>query len=260
MNHWNAVILSGDRAHNDPVASVAGVSCKAEAKIAGVMLLERILDALSRSASVNKIVSVGPDPKILKNRVVVDKLLKKYNAQTISPAIGPSESALRGVQKFSSYPTLVITCDLPLLDSTIIDHYCRQVENIDADFVIGAVHFENIENLLPHISKTTYTLDRQPTCFANLFSVLTPSGLNAINFWRSIENSRKKPLEVVNRVGWTSVLRYKFGWLSTEGAAAKLSDKTGSRIKIEHFSQAEIALDVDSARDYEILGDYIKKR
>ena len=260
MNHWNAVILSGDRAENDPVARVANVSCKAEAKIAGEMLLERILNALANSTCIDKIVSVGPDPEILKDRPAVEELLKKYDANIIAPAKGPSESALQGIQTFSSYPTLVVTCDVPLLNSKIIDDYCLQVEAINADFVIGAVQFECITSLLPRISKTTYKLDSQPTCFANLFSVLNPDGLKAINFWRSVETSRKKPLEVINRVGWTSVIRYKLGLLGGEEAAAKLSDKTEAKIRIEHFEQPEIAIDVDSAYDFKLLDDYINSR
>ena len=257
MEYWNAVVLAGDRAENNPVAKIAQVACKAEARLAGKTQLERVFSALAQSKAVKEIYSVGPDEQFIQNTLELNDLFEKYAVHRLPVASGPSISALSGLQQSAHYPTLVLTCDLPLLHPTLIDHYCQQIINVDADFVIGAVEEKLIKELLPTLRKTVYQFGGESLCFANLFSVLTKSGLRAIEFWQDIEGSRKKPLEVIRRVGWASVLRYKLGLLDISQAARQLSNKTGARIAIENIIQPELAIDVDSAHDYELLQTYL---
>ena len=257
MEHWNAIVLAGDRAESNPVAKIAQVACKAEAKLAGKTQLERVFSALAQSKSIKEIYSLGPDENIVQNKLEIDNLIKKYNVHRLPVASGPSISALNGLQHSAYYPALVLTCDLPLLDSKLIDRYCQQMINVDADFVIGAVEEKLIKELLPTLKKTVYQFSGRSLCFANLFSVLTKSGLRAIEFWRDVEASRKKPLEVIRRVGWISVLRYKLGLLNASHAARQLSNKTGARIAIENIVLPELAIDVDSVHDYQLLEAYL---
>ena len=258
MKPWNAVVLAGDRAEDNPVAKIAGVVCKAEAELAGKMQLERVFSALAQSTAINKIYSVGPDENFTQNKLQLNNLFEKYCVHRLPVAAGPSVSALRGLQQSAHYPTLILTCDLPLLQPSLIDRYCQQMTEVNADFVIGAVEEKLIKELLPSLKKTVYRFGGQSLCFANLFSVLTESGLRAIEFWQDIEGSRKKPLEVIRRVGWTSVMRYKLGMLDISQAAQQLSRITGAQVAIENIIQPELAIDVDSADDYELLQSYLR--
>ena len=253
MKLWNAVILAGDRAHNDPVAKIAGVSCKAEARIGSSMLLSHVTSALAKSESVDQIYCVGPDDRLLSNASSIAELFRKYNVTRLPVELGPSLSALRGVQASQRYPTLIVTCDLPLINADLVDQYCRSLNKIDADFVIGAIDSRHIVKLLPDLRKTTYQFGKHSVCFANLFSVLTESGMRAIEFWQNIEGSRKKPLEVIRQVGGMSILQYKLGKLSLEQAARRLSRKTAATIAIEEMPHPELAVDVDSVEDFQIL-------
>ncbi len=251
--------MAGDRLEHDPVAGFAKVSCKAEVSIAGKTMLERVISALANSISVGQIITVGPDKDVLKRNASLRALMSENNVYTMSAATGPSLSAQQGVLQSSSYPTLITTCDVPLLTPQLVDQYCQQVSALNADFVIGAVEHKYIRNLLPLLKKTTYQFGKQPLCFANLFAVLTESGIKAINFWRTIETSRKKPLEVIRQVGWTSIMRYKLGALDTMQAARQLSCKTDANIIIEKFAYPELAIDVDSVDDYKILQEFLNQ-
>ncbi len=250
---WNAVILAGDRAQNDPVAVFTGVSCKAEVPIGSSMLLRRVVTALANSRYVEEIYCVGPDEHVITDKYSVAALFEEFNVTRLPIEIGPSLSALRGVQASSHYPTLIVTCDLPLLSADLVDKYCQNLNNIHADFAIGAVDSRRISNLLPELKKTTYQFGVQSVCFANLFSVMTESGMRAIEFWQNIEGSRKKPLEVIRQVGGFSILQYKLGKLSLQQAARQLSRKTSAHIEIVDTPYPEVAVDVDSVSDYKIL-------
>ena len=256
---WNAVILAGDRAQNDPVAVFTGVTCKAEAPIGSGMLLSRVVSALANSQCIAKIYCVGPDERIVTDKSSIAALFKQYNVTQLPIEIGPSLSALRGVQASSHYPTLIVTCDLPLLSASLVDKFCRSLNNIHADFAIGAVDSRLISNLLPELKKTTYQFGIQSVCFANLFSVMTESGLRAIEFWQNIEGSRKKPLEVIRQIGGFSILQFKLGKLSLQQAARQLSRKASAHIEIVDVPYPELAIDVDSVSDYKILQTKLSK-
>ncbi|MFK8026587.1 MAG: nucleotidyltransferase family protein [Gammaproteobacteria bacterium] len=255
---WNAVVLAGDRGDKDPVAKAARVYGKAAATFDNISLIERVVGALSRSDSIDKIFTLGPTQSCLDQHPDVNDVLNQYGVKILSPDKGPSASALRGVLASGHYPTLVVTCDLPLLEPLMIDNYCRQLMNVDADFVVGAIDYSLISEKMAPLKKTKYQFNEQAVCFANLFAVLKPQGMKAIEYWQSVEDSRKKPLELVRKIDWLSILRYKLGRLSLEQVATKLSKKVDANVVVENFSVPELAIDVDSAHDYEVLSAYLK--
>ncbi len=258
MTSWNAVVLAGDRGISDPVANAANVYGKAAAKLQNIMLIERVITALNQSDSINRIFAVGPSQQCLDKHPGISILLDKSNVEILAPANGPSASAMSGVLKSASYPTLVVTCDLPLLESSMIDDYCQRLINVDADFVVGAVDYELIGEKVPALKKTRYQFDGQAVCFANLFAVLNQQGVKAIEYWQDVEQSRKKPIELIRKIDWLSLLSYKLGRLTLSQVANKLSNKVGAKLVIEDFSVPELAIDVDSAHDYEVLSNYLK--
>lgn len=250
---WNAVVLAGDRSLQDPVAQAAKASCKAAASLAGVMLIERVLSALAQSKSINKIFVMGPQQDQLNQSQVLQTVFEKYAVTALPIASGPSVSAKQGVEYANYFPTLITTCDLPLIQAQHVEHYCGQMENIDADFVISAISHPSILQRVSELQKTTYKFNQEALCFANLFAVRNKQGLQALEFWRAIETKRKSPLKIIASVGWRSLLRYKLGRLSIEEVGAILSKQTQANIKLVNVACPELAIDVDSKQDYELL-------
>ena len=259
MKQWNAVVLAGDRGPSDPVASAANVKGKALASVAGVSLLERTISTLLGSVSIADIFVVGPDKAYLDEDQSVVTLLNHANITHIEPAKGPSASALKGVVQSNCYPTLLVTCDLVLLTSNIVDKYCQYMSDVEADFVACAVDYLTINDKLPQLKKTQYRFNQHSVCFANLFSVLTKDGLKAIDYWQDIEKSRKKPIQLICKIDWLSVLNYKIGRLSLDQVADKLSSKVGANLKLATMSIPELAIDIDSAHDYQLMQEYFEK-
>lgn len=255
---WNAVVLAGDRGVNDPVAKAAHVYGKAAASMGKTTLLEHVITALDQSKSIDKIFALGPSQQCLEHHTEIHRMLDKYQVEILAPAKGPSASALRGVLASGHYPTLVVTCDLPLIEPLMIDNYCRQLKNVEADFVVGAIDHALIAEKMTTLKKTKYQFNEQAVCFANLFAVLKPQGVKAIEYWQSVEDSRKKPLKLIRKIDWLSILSYKLGRLTLAQVAHKLSQKVDAKLVIENFSVPELAIDVDSAHDYEVLTAYLK--
>ena len=257
---WNAVVLAGDRGVSDPVAVAAGVQGKAFAKLQNTTLLERIITVLTATPVINQIYLIGPEQKYLAANPRVNSFLEQQrDVRVLKPASGPSASALLGVTESNFYPTLIVTCDLALLNENVLMNYCKVMSEIDADFVACAIDYQSIHTKLPELKKTQYRFGQHTVCFANVFSVLSPRGLNAIDYWQTVEDSRKKPVQLIRKIDWFSLLRYKFGYLDLDQVVAKLSDKVDARLKIEQMSYPELAIDVDSAHDYQVMKKFLAK-
>ena len=257
MKKFNAVVLAGDRGLSDPVAQAGKTFGKAAVEFQDVSLLERILTTLKQAQSIGQVFIVGPSQLCLEQVPHLQNIISQYDAHYLEPAKGPSASAALGIKAAEHYPMLITTCDLPLLNAESVDQFCHSVLTLNADFVAGAVEYKHIGKLIPELKKTKYSFVEQQLCFANLFAVLEEPGLKAIEYWQSIENSRKKPFEMVKKIDWMSLLRYKLGKLSLHQVESVLSQKIGARLAVQLFSNPEIAIDVDTAHDYEIMSKYL---
>ena len=258
MKQWNAVVLAGDRGPSDPVAKAATVKGKAFAVLNSQSLIERIVETLHESMSINTIYVVGPEKKYLKEYESVTSLFNHFNITHIEPAGGPCASALKAIKQHEFYPTLLVTCDLALLNAEIIDEYCKYVIDTKADFVATAIDYQRIHSIMPQLKKTQYRFDGKRVCFANVFSVLTPAGLKAIEYWQDIESSRKNPIQLIRKIDWLSIVNYKIGRLSLDQVAKKLTAKIGANLRMETMPMPELAIDVDSAHDYQVMKDYFE--
>lgn len=257
MKQWDAIILAGDRGVHDPVAMAANVEGKAYATLGANTLLERVATELRQCARIKNIFAVGPGIESLDRHQGIQAALEKLQVQPISPAAGPSASALKGLTTSSFYPSLLVTCDLALINTRCIETYCDAVINLQADFVATAIDYQKIHEIIPSLRKTRYRFNQSSWCFANVFAVLNPNGLKAIEYWQHLEESRKKPIQLIRKIDWWSLVNYKLGRLSLEQVALTLSQKVGAHLQIVNMSIPELAIDVDSAHDYRVVKSYL---
>ena len=254
---FNAVVLAGDRGPSDPVAQCASTHGKAAVEFNQISLLESTLQTLSQAQQIDKIFMLGPSTQCVELLPHLVDIMQRYQATYMAPASGPSASALAGIRCSAHYPTLIVTCDLPLLNAEAVDEFCNAVCSHDADFVAGAVDYAAIAELIPALKKTKYRFSQQHVCFANLFAVLTQGGLKALEFWQSIEHDRKRPIEIIKKIDWPSLIQYQLGKLTLAKVEQVLSARIDAHLAIQLFDCPELAIDVDSAHDYQVLTDYL---
>lgn len=257
MHKFNAVVLAGDRGPTDAVAQAACQHGKAAVEFNQRTLLESTLATLSQAQQIDKIFTVGPSNECISRTPQLAEILQHYQATHLTPAAGPSASALAGVQASAIFPTLIVTCDLPLLHAQVVDEFCTSALMRQADFVAGAVDYAEIARLIPELKKTKYSFKQDQVCFANLFAVLSGAGLKALEFWQSIEQDRKKPIKIVKKIDWPSLVQYQLGTLTLDKVEQVLSAKIDARLAIQRSHQPELAIDVDSAHDYQVITNYL---
>ena len=254
---FSCVILAGERTRRDALRDHSGVACKALIDIGGAAMICRVINALQASASVSSISLSGPEKDCVDSDPGLARLVG-HNDVDWSPAAGtPSTSAAHKLGEFpDQQPVLLTTADHPLLTDEIVDHFCRESAATGCDVVIGLAPYELVKSTYPDIKKTVLRFRDGNYCGCNLFAFMSKDGRKAADFWRRVEKDRKKPLVVIGLLGWWSVIRYRLGLLTLDGALQRLSRLLGVRLGAVILPYANAAVDVDSVADYQLVQQY----
>jgi GTP:adenosylcobinamide-phosphate guanylyltransferase len=259
-HHLTALVLAGDRTKSDSLIDHSDAACKALIDLDGVPMVRRVLEALRQSRVVDQVIMAGPEADEVASDATLSKMVESGEIIWCKPQSSPSTSAYTAMQGLPpEQPILLTTADHPLLTAEITDAFGRQSLADDVDVTVGLAPYALVKEAYPDIRKTVLRFSDGEFCGCNLFAFLTPEGRRAANFWRKIEQERKKPLLVIGLLGWWAVVRYRLGMLPLEEALAKLSKRLGLRIRAVILPYANAAIDVDSIADYVLVQGSLAK-
>ena len=251
---FTVIVLAGDRGPDDPVARFAGVSCKALTPAGGRPMVLRVLDALGQSGEVGECTLVGPKASSLEENTELRDLVNSGRVQWRAPEGSPSTSAFSALQALpENVPVLLTTADHALLTPAMVDHFCREARRSGCDVVAGVARYELIAAAFPGSRRTVTRLRDDGYCGCNLFAFLTPHSRRAADFWKQVEQERKKPLRIVKVIGIMAVLRYLAGRLTLAQALAGLTRRMGLRAGVVVMPFAAAAVDVDKVEDLQLV-------
>lgn len=258
---FTAVVLAADRGPDDPVARAAGAACKSMTPINGTPMVIRVLDALSASGEIGAQILCGPPRSILESAPDLQARIKSSRVEWMANRQTPSTSAYHAMQSVpEETPVLVTTADHALLSAAMIDYFCTQARNTGCDVVAGVARHEVVAKAYPRTRRTATRLKDGAYCGCNLFAFLTPRARRAADFWRQVENQRKKPLRVIRVMGLVAVLRYLTGQLSLADALKRISRRLGFSAGAVTMPFAEAAIDVDSEADLRLVEEIIAQK
>lgn len=245
------MVLAADRHTHDPVAEAAGVACKALSPVGGVPMVHRVLGALNASNSVGERILCGPARQAVDHDPELRGAIADGRLRWMESGSSPASSARAAMESLpQAVPVLLTTADHALLSSAMVDHFCAAAFASGCDAVVALAPQRLVRETYPEIRRTVIKLGDEGYCSCNLFAFLTPAGRTVADFWRRIEQDRKKPLRVVGAFGWVAVLRYALGKLSLDEALERMSRTLGVRAGAVVMPFADAAVDVDTLEDW----------
>jgi GTP:adenosylcobinamide-phosphate guanylyltransferase len=226
-----ALVLAGSRKEGDPLAAAAGVSHKALIPVGGQPMLERVVSALAAV---------------------------RVKVSAVKAAEGPSASTA-AVLAAEGTPLLVTTADHALLRPEWVEEFL-DADDGGADALMGLARSESVMAAAPGTLRTWLRFSDGDYSGCNLFLLRTPAAAGIVTLWRQLEADRKRPLALLSRLGFTYVLRYRFGWLTLKSALARLGRLCGARLNPVVLSDGEAAIDVDKPADLTLVRELVSKR
>jgi len=242
----SVLILAGQRAGVvDPLCEAMGVSHKAEIRVAGEPMLERVANALDEAGL--------PTPHI-----------SGYDGsafQDVPSGEGPADSVLLALESIDKFPCLITTCDHALLTAEMVQSFIAGAVETGADICVGLASENVIQAAYPKTKRTYLRFSDEAVSGSNLFYIASADGVKAIKFWQAVQHLRKKPLKLARKVGVGVGIKYALGRLSLRGAfdyaAKRIGGITAAPVLLPY---AEAAIDVDKPADLELVERIIARR
>lgn len=250
---FTVIVLAGDRVPDDPVARAAGVPCKALVPVGGVPMVLRVLGALAEAEEIGDRVLCGPAWHAVEANDELHNLSASGQVKWIEARETPSSSVYAVMQSLpQEHPVLLVTADHALLHARLVDYFCSEARMRDADVVVGLAAYDLVAATYPEMRRTVLKFRDGGICGCNLYAFLTARGRCLVEFWGQVEGLRKKPIQLISKLGWVPALGFFFGWLSLRQALARLSQRLDISIEVVMLPFPEAALDVDTVSDWEL--------
>lgn len=245
-----ALVLAGTRPGGDALARHAGVTHKALLEIGGMTMLARVLAALAAVPAVARILVAIDRPELLSGLPACGKPVLH-----VATASGPS-ATVAAVLRAEGVPLLVTTADHALLRPAWIEEFldaARSGAGAQADALLALARREAVQAAAPDTQRTWLRFAEGDYSGCNLFLLQTPAAASVVRLWQEIEAQRKRPMQLLGRLGFTYVLRYRLGWLTLAHALRRLDTLTGARLAPVILSDGRAAIDVDKPADLELV-------
>ena len=250
---FTAIVLAGDRVPDDPVARAAGVPCKALVPVGGVPMVLRVLGALAEAEEIGDRVLCGPAWHAVEANDELHDLSASGQVKWIETRATPSSSVYAAMQSLpQERPILLVAADHALLHARLVDYFCSEARARDADVVVGLAAYDLVAATYPDMRRTVLRFRDGGICGCNLYAFLTVRGRSLVEFWGQVEGLRKKPIQLISKLGWVPALGFFFRWLSLRQALARLSQRLDISIEVVMLPFPEAALDVDTVSDWDL--------
>jgi CTP:molybdopterin cytidylyltransferase MocA len=242
--------MAGSRGVPDPVASASGVPLKVLTPIAGITMLERVLQTLQAARSVERIVVCG-----------LEGAAAPPGVELVGGDRTPGASAARAIATLGLAPPIVITtADHPLLTPDTLDAFCERTAAMNADVTFGLVPVGLVQAAFPGIRRTTYRFRDGEFFGCNLYALPTAAGCEAPTFWARVEAHRKRPWRLVGTLGYGTLLRFFLGRLALADLTGLVFTRTGLRVRPVFLTDPAAGFDVDTPEQHRAAERFLTQR
>lgn len=249
------LVLAGSRPGVDPLLADTGLPSKALLPVGGKPMLAHVLAALDASPSVSTVTVVAQATAPLAANPAIGAVAAgvrwRDSAGSIADAVAHALESADG-------PLFVTTADNVLLTAGIVDQFLA--DGAGADVAAGLVERRQVERAGHSTQRTWLRFRGGAWSGANLFRLSGPQVLPLVEFWRSLEQDRKKGRKLIGAFGPGLLLGAALRLVSIHDFADRVAARFGLRGKIVPIDAAEACIDADKPSDIPVIEAILAKR
>jgi GTP:adenosylcobinamide-phosphate guanylyltransferase len=238
----NALVLAGGPP--DAVALLApGAANKAFVPVAGIPLVQRVLQALRGVPRIERLVVVAPPATHGSPALALADESRADGRRMI-------ESLRSGLAGFpADIPILIVTSDLPVLTTAALDEVLDALAMRDLDIAYTCVARRHHDRRYPQIPHTWARLREGQFCGGGA-TAIKPRALDRLaDVLDALGAARKAPLRLAAVFGWDVLLRFALGRLSIADAETRATAILRAPVGAIRCTHPEIAVNVDRQLD-----------
>lgn len=240
----NAIILAGG-GRADEFARKHGAANKALISIAGKPMFEHVFNALMESSVVKQIVVVGPVAEFAR--------YAGARVEVIEDTGDMVENCLVAIRRLPQTERVaVITSDIPMLTTAVLDEYLLSLKNRKGDFFYPIILKEVNEQRYKG-AKRTYARLREGTYTGGNLQVVEPRVAEAIaGKIKGFVALRKNVMALCSLIGIKFLIKLIAGQLCISEVERRMSELLGCKCVAVICPHPEIGTDVDKDSDLEL--------
>ncbi|WP_066634293.1 nucleotidyltransferase family protein [Desulfolucanica intricata] len=242
----DAVVLAGS-INNGPLHKVCAVQYEALIPIGPKLMVEYVVDALTKSKKIDRIVIVGPCRE-LAGRFTGDRISVVEAGETLMDSFTKGVNQLPGTDR-----VLVVTADIPLLTPLAIDSFIEACNKERADLYYPIVPRETVESRYAQTQRTYVVMREGVFTGGNIFLVNPAAAKDCITKGQEIINLRKSPFKLCRLVGFMFLIKFLLHLLSIKEVQEKASNLLGLSGLAIILDYPEVGVDVDKPSDLALV-------
>lgn len=250
---FDAIVLAGG-GKSEPLTAQEGVSNKSFIQIHGRPMLGYVIEALSASPSIGKIYVVGPAKEL---SVMLEG---GYNFAPLPEAESMLENVAAGFRAADGKkPCMVLTGDIPLINSTAIEGFLELCAPFEGDFYYPILLRESCRERFPQMERT-YVRLREGYFTGGNIALIHPEWFGRCRSRLDLFVAyRKKPLKLFRILPLSFIFKFLLKTLSVKDLERYLSRMMQARARAVPCEFVEIGTDVDKIGDLELVRQTLLK-
>ncbi len=230
------------------------MSSKALLPIGGKPMLARVLETLAAAPEIDRILVVAQDTDALS----CDPVIASAAEVEWRSSIGGIADAVQAALEECDVPLLITTADNVLLTPAMIGQFVRDSQR--ADVAVGLVERALVAAAGYSTQRTWLTFRNGKWSGANLFLLGGPQVAPLVEFWKAIEQDRKKGWKIVGAFGPLLLLGALFRMIDIHAFARRVGSRFGLSAKVVQMDAAEACIDADKPADIPVIEAILEAR
>lgn len=250
------IIAGGIPAPDEPLYEYTKGSFKALIDLAGKPMIQWILDALSDSDSVERVVVVGISEEDCVNCKKDITYIPNQGDMVENVRAGVLEVIRLNPQ---AVKVLMVSSDIPTITPEMVDWLIDNTQQDDLDVYYNVITREVMEARFPTSKRSFTHLKGMDVCGGDMNVMATRMVTSNDELWDKLVAARKSPLKQASLIGFDTLLLLLFRAVTLERAVelvTKRLDITGRAIVCPY---AEIGMDVDKPHQLEIVRSELER-
>ena len=252
-----AIVTAGGEAQpGKPLYELTRGGTKAMLEIAGKPMIQWVLDALSETNRIDRVIVIGLPPEtdlVCAQPIIV---LPDYGDMLENIRAGAKE-ALK-IDPGATH-ALLASCDIPGIRAEMVDWLLDQCEEKNQDLFYSVIERATVEAQFPGSKRTYIHLKDMQVCGGDLHCIRLQAAVEESPFWKRLITARKSPLRQASLLGYDTLFLLMLRQMRLKDAEAKACERMGIQGRAVLSPFAEIGMDVDKPFQFEIMREYLQK-
>ena len=250
------IIAGGIPAPDEPLYEYTKGSFKALIDLAGKPMIQWILEALSDSDSVERVVVVGISEEDCVNCKKDITYIPNQGDMVENVRAGVLEVIRLNPQ---AVKVLMVSSDIPTITPEMVDWLIDNTQQDDLDVYYNVITREVMEARFPTSKRSFTHLKGMDVCGGDMNVMATRMVTSNDELWDKLVAARKSPLKQASLIGFDTLLLLLFRAVTLERAVELVTKRLNITGRAIVCPYAEIGMDVDKPHQLEIVRSELER-